>query len=75
MQGKQKISRIAAMEKAVIKKNSWVSWSEDKVKLLKKLYPSKTVQQIADQIGRTVLATRLRIFKMGLKKRKRKGRM
>jgi len=27
------------MEKAEIKKNGWVSWSEDEVKLLKKLFP------------------------------------
>jgi len=63
------------MEKAEIKKNSWVAWSEDELNLLRKLYPSRTAQQIADQIGRTVLATRLRIVKLGLRKRKRKGKM
>jgi hypothetical protein len=31
--------RIAAMQKANTKKNNWVSWSEDEVKLLKRLFP------------------------------------
>ncbi|MFX0208665.1 MAG: hypothetical protein ACFFDT_21975 [Candidatus Hodarchaeota archaeon] len=49
-------------------------WSKREMYLLRKLYPSRTAQQIADQIGRTVLATKLRIVKLGRKKRKRKGR-
>ena len=49
-------------------------WSKKELNLLKKLYPTKTAQQIADQIGRPVPATRLRIVKLGLKKRRRKGK-
>jgi hypothetical protein len=47
-------------------------WSKEELNMLRKLYPSRTAQQIADQIDRTVLATRLKIVTLGLKKRKRK---
>ena len=44
-------------------------WSKKEIDLLKQLYPTKTAQQIADKIGRTVGTVRLRAFKLGLKKR------
>jgi len=44
-------------------------WSKRELNLLKKLYPSRTAQEIADQIGRPVQTTRKRIDILGLKKR------
>jgi hypothetical protein len=38
------------MERAEIKKNSWVSWSEDEIKLLKKLFPRGRAREIAVNI-------------------------
>jgi len=40
------------MEKVEIKKNSWVAWSEDEVKLLKRLFPRGRAREIAEQTGR-----------------------
>ena len=57
------------MRKAKSKKRTSIAWSTDEVKLLKRLYPSETAEQIAEQIGRPVQATRLRIVKLGLEKR------
>ncbi|MHC4725360.1 MAG: hypothetical protein ACYS9V_14145, partial [Planctomycetota bacterium] len=48
-------------------------WSNRELNLLGKLYPNRTTQQIADQIGRSVQATRLRIHRLGLKKKKAKS--
>ena len=58
-----------AMEKAKIKKSGWVSWSEDEVKLLKKLFPRGKAREIADQIGRPLTAVRQKAYSMGLKTR------
>jgi hypothetical protein len=38
------------MKKAKTKKNSWVAWSEDEVKLLKRLYPLGGAREIAFNI-------------------------
>ena len=46
-------------------------WSKRELNLLKRLYPSRTAQEIADQIGRSVQATRFKIIKLGLEKRLR----
>jgi len=43
-----------AMEKTKIKKNGWVSWSEDEVKLLKKLFPRGRAREIAEPAEETV---------------------
>jgi len=42
--------------------------------LLRKLYPSKTVREVAGQIGRTAGAVRKRVFDLGLEKRKYRQR-
>jgi len=34
------------MAKAKTKKNTWTSWSEDEVKLLKKLFPCEQAREI-----------------------------
>ncbi len=44
------------MQKAEIKKNSWVAWSEDEVKLLKRLFPLGRAREIAEQTGRALTA-------------------
>ena len=41
------------------KKNSWVAWSEDEVKLLKRLFPRGRAREIAEQTGRSLTAVRL----------------
>ena len=51
------------------KKNTWIHWSEDEVKLLKKLFPKGKARQIADQTGRTLNAVKQRAWEMGLKTR------
>jgi len=50
-------------------KNTLIHWSEDEVKLLKKLYPKGKARQIADQTGRTLAAVRQRTYDMGPKTR------
>jgi len=45
-------------------------WSNRELNLLKKLSPSRTAQEIADQIERPVAATRMKIMRLGLKKRR-----
>jgi len=50
-------------------KNTLILWSEDEVKLLKKLFPKGKTRQIADQTGRTLAAVRRKAFKMGFKTR------
>jgi len=57
------------MRKAIIKKRTGIAWSQDEVKLLKRLYPSKEAEQIAEQLGRPVQATRKKIVLLGLRKR------
>jgi len=37
------------MKKAEIKKNTWTSWSEDEVELLKRLFPCGRARGIIDQ--------------------------
>ena len=44
--------------------------SANEMELLKTLYQDENVQCIADKLGRPVQATRVRIFKLGLKKRR-----
>ncbi len=60
------------MEKAEIKKNSWVAWSEDEVKLLKRLFPRGRTREIAEQTGRPLTAVRQKAYSMGIKTRERR---
>ena len=59
------------MRKAKTKKNAWIAWSKDEVKLLKKLFPDGRAREIAEQIGRSMRATRSKIFRLGLQKKLR----
>ena len=51
------------------KKNSWVIWSEDEVKLLKRLFPCGRAREIAEQTGRPLTAVRQKAYSMGIKTR------
>ena len=51
-------------------KNTLIHWSEDEVKLLKKLFPKGKERQVADQTGRTFSAIMNKAHDMGLKKGK-----
>ncbi len=57
------------MERAEIKKNSWVAWSEDEVKLLKRLFPPGRAREIAEQTGRPLTAVRQKAYTLGIKTR------
>ncbi|MGB2808476.1 MAG: hypothetical protein WBC22_12095 [Sedimentisphaerales bacterium] len=55
------------MKKAKSKKNSWVAWSEDEVKLLKRLFPRGRAREIAEQTGRSLATVRQKAYSMGIK--------
>jgi hypothetical protein len=55
--------------KVKIRKNTWVSWSEDEIKLLKRLFPSGGAREIAKHIGRPLIAVRQKAYNMGIKTR------
>ena len=57
------------MVKTKIRKNSWFSWSEDEVKLLKKLFPDGRAREIAKRTGRPLTAVRQKAYVMGIKTR------
>jgi len=44
-------------------------WSEDELRLLKKLYRDTDTEKIADRFGRSVRSTKHKAYQMGLKKR------
>ena len=69
---RDKASKLGAKKYYKKHPKKYHAWSKKELKLLKKLYPSRTAQEIADRLGRSVLAVRLRIVKLGLKKRKYK---
>lgn len=46
-------------------------WSAKEIELLKKLYPHRNSQEVADKIGRSVGMVRTRAWKLGLKKSKK----
>ena len=47
------------------------SWSKDEVKLLKKLFPGRSTQKVADELGRSLKSVQMKTSKMGLKKTKK----
>jgi hypothetical protein len=47
------------------------SWSKDEVKLLKKLFPNRSTQGVADQLGRSLKSVQIKASRMGLKKTKK----
>lgn len=46
-------------------------WSKDEVKLLKKLFPNRSTQEITDQLGRSFKSVQMKASKMRLKKSKK----
>ena len=52
------------------KKNTWILWSEDEVKLLRKLFPRGRTREVAEQTGRPLTAVRQKAYNMGLKTKK-----
>ena len=54
------------MEKAEIKKNGWIAWSEDEVKLLKRFFPRGRAREITEQTGRPLTAVKADLFFYGL---------
>jgi len=46
-------------------------WSKEDVKLLKKLFPNRKTQEVADQLGRTLKSVKMKASKLGLKKAKK----
>jgi len=54
------------------KKNSWVAWSEDEVKLLKRLFPRGRAREIAEQTGRSLATVRQKAYNMGINTRERR---
>jgi hypothetical protein len=52
------------------KKNTWVAWSEDEIKLLKRLFPSGGAKEIAKRTGRPLTAVRQRAYDMGIRTRR-----
>ncbi len=64
-----KTYRITDMRKVKTKKEAWIVWSKDEVKLLKKLYPDGGAGEIAERIGRPLTAVRQKAYNMGIKTR------
>ena len=58
------------MRKAKSKKNARIAWTKDEVKLLKELYPDNSARDIANELGRTVTAVRVKAYKLGLCERR-----
>jgi hypothetical protein len=54
------------------KKNNWIAWSEDEVKLLKKLFPRGRAREIAERTGRPLTAVRQKAYSMGIKTREQR---
>ncbi len=46
-------------------------WSKDEVKLLKKLFPNRRTQEVADQLGRSLRSVKGKSQAMGLKESKK----
>jgi len=54
------------MKKTGIKKSCRRLWSEDEIKLLKKMYPGNSPKDIANELGRTVAAVVSKGCQLGL---------
>ncbi len=46
-------------------------WSSDELKSLRKVFPTASTRQVADQLGRTVKSVEIKASKIGLKKSKK----
>jgi hypothetical protein len=57
------------MRKTKTKKRNYRRWSEDEIKLLKRLYPRGGAREISEQTGRPVAAVRQKARALGLPKK------
>jgi hypothetical protein len=46
-------------------------WSNDELKLIRKVFPTASTRQVAEKLGRTVKSVEIKASKMGLKKSKK----
>lgn len=60
--------RITDMQKAETKKKARRAWTKDEVRLLKRLYQGDNAQSIADELGRSYMAVKVKAHKLGLTK-------
>ena len=51
----KKVTNTLAGESLMAKKTTWVLWSDEEVKLLKKLFPKGKAREVASKV-RTILA-------------------
>jgi len=63
------------MQKAKDKKCVRRQWSEDEVKLLKRLFPIGRAREIAKRTGRSLAAVRQRAYSMGITTREYRRRL
>ena len=54
------------------KRNGWISWSKDEVKLLKKLFPRGRAREVAERTGRPLTAVKQKAYYMGIKTKERR---
>jgi hypothetical protein len=57
------------MQKAGTKKKTLIAWSEDEVKLLKRLFPQGRAREIAKRTGRSLEAVEHKAYYMGIRTR------
>jgi len=48
------------------KKNNWVRWTKDEIRLLKRLFPRGKARDVAEKTGRPLSAVRQKAYSMGL---------
>jgi len=48
-------------------KSGWVVWSEDEIKLLKRLFPLGKAGQVVEKTGRPLTAVRQKAYSMGIR--------
>ena len=58
------------MAKKKVKKKAAYFWSKDEVKLLRKLYPTGTIQEIEDKTGRSLASIRYKANLIGIKRKR-----
>jgi hypothetical protein len=60
-------NRITDMRKAKAKVKTSIAWSKDEVKLLKELFPQGGAREIAERVGRSLVAVRQKAYYMGIR--------
>ena len=70
-----KTRRITYMQKAKVEKSVRHLWSEDEIKLLKKLYPGGGAREIAERTGHPLASVRQQAYNMGITTREYQHRL